>query len=227
MIQLKRFEFNFFAEHCYLAWDENDAGKAEKPCLIVDPGCQSAEENEKLRAFMKKEGLQPLAILLTHAHPDHCFGVPGLCRDYGIKVYMNPGERVTLDAMHKLCIGMGADDIEDFSEWTLPAMDGDRYELGPFDVRVLGTPGHSAGGVCYLCGNVLFSGDTLFAGCIGRSDLPGGDYDALIGSILTKLMPLPGDVDVLPGHGHSTTIADERSKNPFLMPYNEPYEEDE
>ena len=89
------------------------------------------------------------------------------------------------------------------------------------------TPGHTPGGVCYYdeTDKVLLTGDTLFAGAIGRSDLIGGDYDHLIISIMDKLMGLPGDVDVLPGHGRKTTIADERTHNPFLQPFNEPEED--
>ena len=95
--------------------------------------------------------------------------------------------------------------------------------LGGLDWKVISTPGHSPGSVCYYCesGKVLLSGDTLMAGTIGRSDLPGGDYDVLMKSLLEKLMTLPGDVEVLPGHGEATSIAEEAASNPFLIPYNE------
>lgn len=281
MTTLKIFEFNSFGEHCYVAWDSNNYesgdktigscahsdkgnknGKTEevcahsdKACIIIDPGCYEAYEREMLFSFIEDNSLMPAAVLLTHAHPDHCFGVAAVCRKYGIPVYMNTNESVTLSVMHKLCLGMGADDVEDFSKYTRPVNDGDEIVIGPFNVKALFTPGHSAGGMCYLvseagvsdsndncshskgnngndgCLNkdcnvsgkaILFSGDTLFAGCIGRSDLPGGDYDKLMESIFTKLIPLDGDTDVLPGHGHSSTIADERMKNPFLLPFNEP-----
>ena len=100
-------------------------------------------------------------------------------------------------------------------------------EVGDLRFEVLETPGHSVGGVCYLerNGKLLLSGDTLFAGAIGRSDHPGGDYDILMQSIFTKLMCLVGDIAVYPGHGPQTDIATERMTNPFLMPFNEPYEE--
>ena len=230
-------------------------GAADKVCIIIDPGCYGPHEKEMLFSFLKENSLTPAAVLLTHAHPDHCFGVAAVCREYGIPVYMNENEKVTLSVMHKLCLGMGADDVEDFSKYTRLVNDGDEMVIGPFHVKALFTPGHSAGGMCYLvsetgvsdsndncshskgnngndgCLNndckvggkaILFSGDTLFAGCIGRSDLPGGDYDKLMESIFIKLIPLDGDTDVLPGHGHSSTIADERMKNPFLLPFNEP-----
>lgn len=228
MIRLKIFEFNFFAEHCYVLWDGRHSSENEKDCLIIDPGCQTETEQEELTTFLDENSLRPVAVLLTHCHPDHCFGVAAICRKYDVKVYVNAGESTTLAAMHKLCLGMGADDVEDFSRWMYSVKDGDKLQLGDLEVDALGTPGHSAGGMCYLVRTtedskaVLCSGDTLFAGCIGRSDLPGGDYDKLMESIFTKLLGLDGDTEVLPGHGPATTISDERMKNPFLLPFNEP-----
>ena len=102
--------------------------------------------------------------------------------------------------------------------------DGEIIHAGGVDWKIVATPGHSPGSVCYWCEawGVLLSGDTLFAGSIGRTDLLGGDYDALMHSILQKLMALPGDTDVLPGHGRPTTLANEAATNPFLLPFNEP-----
>ena len=301
MIRIQKFKFNSFEEHCYLLWRE-DAGDmssesttsgetdAQKPCVVIDPGFDTDEDWEKLRGTILERNLRPVAALLTHAHPDHTYGVHRLCESFDIPVYMNKGEKVTVEALPALCRNIGHAVTEDFSARIVTIEDGDHIlvtaegvklnkegEAGAgqsaagtggeegaggeegrgLDLKVLFTPGHSAGGVCYLCREiapkefskgsgaassckngdseesatgkdegwkVLFSGDTLFAGCIGRSDLPGGDYDALMRSIFTKLLHLPGDIDVLPGHGRSTTIADERTKNPFLMPFNEPDE---
>ena len=105
--------------------------------------------------------------------------------------------------------------------------DGDTVKFGETEFEVLSTPGHTPGGVCFLdrADKVLFSGDTLFAGSIGRTDHPQGDYDRLMEGIFNKLMTLDGDIDVIPGHGPHTTITDERTKNPFLQPFNLPYEE--
>jgi glyoxylase-like metal-dependent hydrolase (beta-lactamase superfamily II) len=104
------------------------------------------------------------------------------------------------------------------------AADGTVIHAGGVDWKVIATPGHTPGCVCYWCEQwgVLLSGDTLFAGSIGRTDLDGGDYDALIRSVMNRLMGLPGDTDVLPGHGHPTTIGREAMTNPFLIPFNEP-----
>ncbi|MBO7509828.1 MAG: MBL fold metallo-hydrolase, partial [Bacteroidales bacterium] len=105
--------------------------------------------------------------------------------------------------------------------------DGEVLRFGDMELEVLATPGHSPGSVCYLDrkGKLLISGDTLFAGTIGRTDLGNGDYDRLMESIQTKLLPLDGEIEVFPGHGPATSIAVERATNPFLQPFNEPYEE--
>ncbi len=247
MIRIKKFRCNGFEEHAYLVW----AGTA---CAIIDPGFDGEEEFDALYNALRENGITPGAILLTHAHPDHVYGVHRLCEEYGIPVYMNRGEEVTLQALAGLCRNVGHPDVADFSSRIIWVGDGERIFVSKkgLEFKVLLTPGHTAGGVCYLCREsggtdrqrecesggtdrqqegeavrtedswkVLFSGDTLFAGCIGRSDLPGGDYNALMQSIFTKILPLEGDIDVLPGHGHSTTIADERMKNPFLLPFEE------
>jgi glyoxylase-like metal-dependent hydrolase (beta-lactamase superfamily II) len=111
---------------------------------------------------------------------------------------------------------------------TVDVADGDTLTSGGVEWKVIGTPGHTPGGVCYWSqeNNLLISGDTLFAGSIGRTDLQGGDYDALMASIKEKLLNLPGETDVLPGHGQPTSIAREGMYNPFLEPFNEPLEEE-
>ena len=267
MIRITKFRCNAFEEISYLVW----TGKA---CVLIDPGFDCGEEFTSLYGTLKQNGIQPSAILLTHAHPDHVYGAHRLAEEFGCRVYVNYGEKVTLTALHGLCLNLGHADVEDFSGRTVWINDSDRIvvtgdgvqtvsadgpasggkagepaagkagqEEGVLEFKALLTPGHSAGGVCYLCREpepgsegrdvsedgwkVLFSGDTLFAGCIGRSDLPGGDYDTLMHSIFSKLLCLDGDIDVLPGHGRPTTISEERMKNPFLQPFNEPYEDGE
>ena len=183
--------------------------KDSHDAIIIDPGCTEGEELDRVVSYIEKNGLKPAAILLTHAHPDHTAGVAALQGKYGIPVYMHPLERPK-DSFRST-------DIED----------GQVLELAGIKLKVIGTPGHTPGGVCYLDSEdkALFSGDTLFAGTIGRTDLEGGDYDHLIVSVMDKLMGLDGDITVYPGHAHSTTIARERTQNPFLQPLNEPEEE--
>ena len=249
MIQIQKFRFNAFEENCYLV-----RGEEMEECVIIDPGFDTETDWEKLRGSIQKYNLRPVAALLTHAHPDHTYGVRRLCDEYDIPVYVAGAEKHTVESLPALCRGIGHSITEDFTDrivWTRDSqhivvdrrgarledeevaeegyvrMSGESRETGrdALDFKVLLTPGHSSGSVCYLCcGKVLFSGDTLFAGCIGRTDLVGGDYDALMQSIFTRILPLDGDTDVLPGHGSSTTVADERTKNPFLRPFNLPEE---
>jgi len=219
MSSIKHFTCNDFRENCYLLMDEEFSG------VIVDPGCLPGEETDAICSFIDDHAVKPLAILLTHAHFDHVYGVAELQRRYSIPVYMSAadGGWAHYNSAFPLSFGMPAPDMDfDFT----PVKDGQSLDLGPFHFMVIETPGHSAGSVCYYSEDnaLLFSGDTLFAGAIGRTDVPEGDYDTEILSIMNKLILLPGSTDVFPGHGHPTTIALERETNPFLEPFNEPEE---
>lgn len=218
-ISVKSFCFNPFRENSYLVWDE--AGN----CVVVDPGCYDGAEDGTMKAFIADKGLSPKAVWLTHGHFDHLFGVASLVREYSIPVFMSHEDEVILerDGDYASGVGLSAPDVS-FS--TVDVKEGDTLGHLSIPFKVIATPGHTPGGVCYYSeeSRLLFSGDTLFAGAIGRTDLPGGDYDKEIVGIMEKLMVLPGDVDVLPGHGPSTSIAGERTGNPFLQPFNEPWE---
>ena len=232
MMHIEHFTFNAFQERCIAVWDE------EGFCAFVDPGFSEPYEKANLLEFVQKKGLKPVCVMLTHAHIDHVYGVAELARHYGIPVYMHPAEKYTLDVTNQfLCRNFGLPEPEAF-EWKdicgkTEDSEGEDLsdctsviEVGSLRFEVIETPGHSVGGVCFLERNekILFSGDTLFAGAIGRTDHPGGDYDLLMKSIFEKLMCLDGDITVIPGHGPDTSIADERMTNPFLLPFNEPYE---
>ena len=218
MIHIEHFTCNAFQERSVLVWD-NDGF-----CAFVDPGFSSAAELDELTSFVASKSLKPVCIMLTHAHMDHIYGVAELAHAYNVPIYMDEREKYTLDVCNPfLCKNFGLPMPESF-ETVQP---GASISVGSLEFEVLETPGHSVGGVCFLERNekVLISGDTLFAGAIGRTDHPGGDYDQLMRSIFEKLMCLDGDIAVIPGHGPDTSIADERMTNPFLMPFNEPYEE--
>ena len=221
-LNIKTVIFNSFRENCYVLWD------AEGNCVIVDPGCYWQEEFGRLKEFIAAEGLKPKAVWLTHGHFDHVHGVLRVVEEYSVPVLMSPEDKIVLDNNQNAVRDFGLTAPDSSMIKTVDIKDGDvldTLEGAPF--KVITTPGHTPGCVCYYCetDKVLLSGDTLFAGTIGRTDHLGGDYDREIISVMDKLMGLPGDVDVLPGHGHRTTIADERTHNPFLQPFNEPEED--
>lgn len=222
MANIKSFIFNDLMERSYLIWDETGE------CVIVDPGFSDKYQKESLIGFIQTNGLTPVKVLLTHGHFDHTLGLRETVRIYHIPVMMHPDDRETLENVGYFRMLFGAD-IPDTYTQTTDIHDGDTIEFGNSVFEVIATPGHTPGGVCYLDrkNRILLSGDTLFAGSIGRTDHPAGDYDKLMESIFTKLMVLDGDINVYPGHGHDTTIADERMKNPFLLPFNMPEEESE
>lgn len=233
MIHIEHFTFNSFQTNSFILWDES--GK----CAIADPGCSSEAELSRLTGFIADKGLEPVCILLTHCHFDHVYGMAALAREYEIPVYADMNEMYSLQVTNaKLCGQFGFPMPDEFpiirtsSDVHHPAkaifvQDGDTIDVGNLRFEVIQTPGHSKGGLCFLERNekVLLSGDTLFAGAIGRTDHPGGDYETLMKSIFEKLLMLDGDTRVLPGHGPSSDIATERMTNPFLMPFNEPYED--
>ena len=220
MMNLRHFYFNLFREHCSVVWG------AERLATIVDPGCRGADELRKLTDCFASEGLTPAAILLTHAHFDHIYGVKALQDIYGIPVYMNPVEKdiLSIDAEDAAKFGMEAPDI---SFRTSDIADGDALEIGGLRFEVITTPGHTLGSVCFYEREeaTLFTGDTLFAGTIGRTDHRYADYDLEIVSIMEKLIWLDSDVKIVPGHGGCSSIGWERTHNPFLEPFNEPQEE--
>ena len=217
MIHIQHFTFNAFQERGFAVWD-NDGF-----CAFIDPGFSTSAEREQITGLVAQKGLKPVCIMLTHAHIDHVYGVAELALIYNIPIYMHEKEKFTLDVCNPfLCRAFGLPMPESFEADAVPCI-----QVGSLNFEVLETPGHSAGGVCFLerTEKVLFSGDTLFAGAIGRTDHPGGDYDILMKSIFEKLMCLDGDITVTPGHGPDTSIADERMTNPFLLPFNEPLDD--
>ena len=222
MIHIQDFTFNAFQERCSLVWDEDGH------CAIIDPGCKDAE-TEQLVAFIASRQLVPACIMLTHGHFDHIYGLASLVKEYDIPVYMDSKETYSFGHTNPYVCGNYGLPLAEIpgEEVFRHVSEGDVIKVGSLRFEVIETPGHSVGGLCFLEreNKTLFSGDTLFAGSIGRTDHPGGDYDILMQSIFTKLLHLDGDTKVIPGHGPVSDIATERMTNPFLMPFNEPYEE--
>ena len=195
---------------------------------MVDPGMPSQESLEQLQAFFREPGLTPDAILLTHGHFDHFWGVAKLLSVYDVPVYLHP---LDIDTMENVTGSAHVAQSFSFLKHDFPTVDiadGDVITTAGTAWTVIHTPGHSRGSVCYYSAenSLLLCGDTLFAGSIGRTDLYGGDYDELMTSIKERLLNLPGETDVIPGHGQPTSIAREGMYNPFLEPFNEAFDDD-
>lgn len=218
------FTFNIFQERCYVAWDDNGTG------AVIDPGFSNSAERDELYSFINSKDLTIKAILLTHAHFDHIFGAAEAALNFNAPIYMHPADEVIIsEANPLLCktFGLETPSLQAATDSIRPIADEEEITVGDLKFKVIATPGHTPGGVCYLetSGKTLFSGDTLFAGSIGRTDNQWASYDALMDGIFNKLMELDGDITVCPGHGPDTSIATERTTNPFLMPFNEPFED--
>ena len=220
MLNILQFAYNLFEEKAYIVWKETGR------CVIVDPGFCCAEEKRAMLDALDQKSLRPEAILLTHAHFDHIYGVKELQDLYGIPVYMSPGDKVILEYDKEMTARFGLP-APDGSFTTADISDGETISAAGIRFEVISTPGHTPGGVCFLDreDGVLFTGDTLFAGAIGRTDFKYGEYDDEIRSIMEKLIFLDPETKVLPGHGPDTTIGKERTGNPFLEPFNEPEED--
>ncbi len=195
-----------FETNCYLVWNEED-----KSCAVIDPG----DEPERIMSRIKQFKILPKAILLTHGHADHIAAVEPIKQAFEIPIYIGRGdEELLVSPSGNISALFGFDIICPPADHIVN--DADVLKIGSLDFSVIATPGHSPGGVCYLIGNSLFCGDALFAGSIGRTDLPGGDYELLIDSINKGILTLPDNIVCYPGHGPATTVGNERKGNPFL-----------
>ena len=206
VLAVRTFVVGPFLENTYLLWDS-----VSRDAVVIDPG----GEEELVLDRIARDGLRVAAILNTHAHPDHVGGVARLRRALDVPFCLHPGDQFLLDALPEVCAELGIPPIE------APIVDralaeGDVLAVGSHAIRVLETPGHSPGSVSLHAGDLLFSGDALFQGSIGRTDFPGGSLTVLLGSIRDKILTLPGATRVLPGHGPPTTVDEERRANPFL-----------
>lgn len=193
--------------NCYFLINEDT-----KEVLIIDP----ADRAERIIAWIQSEHLKPAAILLTHGHFDHIMAIDGLKKEYGLKVYASRDEmdvlknpQVNVSTMMGIRLSMQAD------EWF---NDGDELELAGIKLKVIATPGHTIGSVCFYNEEekMLISGDTLFCASVGRTDFPTGSSRQLIESIKNRLFVLPEDTSVFPGHNDMTSIGYEKTHNPFI-----------
>ncbi len=184
-----------------------------KECVLIDP----ADSQDEISRMIDESGCSLKGILLTHGHFDHIMAADAVRDKYGVKVYASCDEKNTLEQPH---INLGeAYGLKLSVKADVWHKDGEILKLAGFDIEVLHTPGHTEGGSCYYIREigVLFSGDTLFCGSVGRTDFPGGSMSEIVRSIKEKVMVLPDDTKVYPGHGEGTSVGYERVNNPFLV----------
>lgn len=206
-LRVEQYVVGMVQTNCYFAINEDT-----KEVLIVDPGASAS----KLAEIIEKEKLNPVAILLTHGHFDHAGGAEELADSFDIKIYAHEAEKETLENPAINLSGWEGRERAYRADCYLK--DEQEIDLAGFHIRVFHTPGHTVGGCCYFLPyqNTVFCGDTLFAQSVGRTDFPKGSASELIRSIEKKLMTLPEDVTVYPGHNEITTIGTERMYNPYL-----------
>ena len=183
-----------------------------KECVLIDP----ADNQDEISRMIDESGCSLKGILLTHGHFDHIMAADAIRDKYGVKVYASCDEKNTLEQPH---INLGeAYGLKLSVKADVWHKDGEILKLAGFDIEALHTPGHTEGGSCYYIREigVLFSGDTLFCGSVGRTDFPGGSMSEIVRSIKEKVMVLPDDTKVYPGHGEGTSVGYERVNNPFL-----------
>lgn len=209
-MKIKSFAFNPFQENTFVVSD--DSGEA----LIIDAGCYNDAEIEILVDYLETNNLTPTKLVNTHCHIDHIVGVNSLKKKFNIPFAASVEDNYLLETAIQQGIVFG------FALSEAPTIDENieegKFGFGQSELQVFSVPGHSAGSLAFYSekNNFVIVGDVLFNGSIGRTDLPKGDYDTLINSITTKLLTLPRDTVVYPGHGPSTTIGKEYDTNPFL-----------
>ena len=212
-MEIKAFIFNPFQENTFVVWDDT------KECIIIDPGCYETSEQKKLVNFVNHSKLIPKMLINTHCHIDHILGNEFVSKEWDLDLYLNQLEIPLLESSDKIADTYGFYNYKKYNRKKKLLNEGDKIRFGKSTLEILFTPGHSPGHISLLNKNqkIVISGDVLFNGSIGRTDLPGGDFDTLINSIKTKLFLLNDDTLVFCGHGPSTTIKKEKNTNPFLI----------
>lgn len=213
--RIKTLVLGAVSTNCYLIYKESRES-GEQKAVVVDP----ADNAPYIMKKCQELGVMPVAVLLTHGHFDHILAAQELRSTYGCKIYVGAQEDQLLkNATLNLSGGMGGRKMEVAAD--VLVRDGEVLKLAGYEWRVIETPGHTAGSVCYLTTSegVLISGDTLFAESLGRTDLPTGSSAKIVASILEKLLVLPDDTFVYPGHGDPTTIGHEKQYNPVAVYY--------
>lgn len=211
-MKLQSFTFNYFSENTYVLFDES------KECVIIDPGCHQPEEEQKLVQFIEGNHLIPKRLIQTHCHIDHIFGNKFVFDKWGLLPEYHELEQKVLSSAVEY-VKMWGIDYKPSPIGVLRLDVNQEVTFGNTSLKLLFTPGHSPGSVCFYHkeSNQIISGDVLFRMSIGRTDLPGGNYETLMQSIFQQLLTLPDETKVYSGHGPVTTIGFEKKNNPFLI----------
>ncbi len=211
-MKLKSFIFNQFYENTYIVSDSTN------DCIIVDPGCYSNDEKNLLKKYIDNNNLNPVKLINTHCHIDHILGNKFVAKTWGLNLETHQNDIELLEKSSEIARLYGFIDYEKSPSTTQFLNEGDIVEFGNSKLKILYTPGHAPGHISLYSKEEKFiiSGDVLFNNSIGRTDLPGGDFNVLIESIKTKILCLDDDTVVYCGHGPATTVGYERVNNPFL-----------
>lgn len=211
MIQIKSFAFNPYQENTYVLFDGSNE------CVIIDPGMYTGDEQNAFLKFIADHNLKPVLLLNTHCHIDHVLGNKFIFDTYGLLPRFHKGEQAVINSVVSYAPQMGIRyDVSPLPEFYLP--ESGTIQFGNSELELIFAPGHSPAHLCFYNKEQQFiiGGDVLFYRSIGRTDLPGGNFDLLISNIREKLFTLPDEVRVFPGHGPSTSIGFEKQNNPFL-----------
>ena len=212
-MEIHQITFNTFQENTFILWDNTG------DCIFIDPGCYEKNEELELVDFINKNNLNPVKLINTHCHIDHILGNKFVSEKWNLELYINKIDLPLLEGSGDIARMYGFENYKGSPYPKHYLEEGDILEFGESKLEILFTPGHAPGHICLFNKEERFivSGDVLFNGSIGRTDLPGGDFDTLIESIKTKLMTLRDETIVYCGHGPSTSIGRERLSNPFLQ----------
>ena len=212
MLKIKSFVFSPIQENTYLLYNEFNQ------CAIIDPGCYFDAEKDKMAGFIEQNGLTPEMLLNTHCHLDHVFGNKYVAEKWGLTLQLHEKELPVLEYAPTSGLVWNMP-FDNYTGRFLHFKEGDMIQLGNDRLKVIEAPGHSPGHVCFYCEaqGFLIGGDVLFQRSIGRTDLPGGNHEALLRSIREKLFVLPDATLVYSGHGPATTIGEEKMENPYLL----------
>lgn len=213
MLKVKQFVFNMFGVNTFVVSDPDT-----REAAVIDPGMFTSDEQKEFDEYIESNSLKIVQLINTHMHLDHCFGDNYVRDKYGVKVSANVGDAFLGADIGKQIRRFGGRGDMPGVTIDVKLREGDIIKIGSGELQVIETPGHSKGGICLYCpqGKFLISGDTLFRGGIGRTDLEGGDQRELTESIRKNLFTLPDDTTVLPGHDRFTTIGDEKRSNPYV-----------